>query len=136
MARAVARTPSTSILAEGGDVSFYETPDDIAAHVEAIDVREGIYRAWLADGSVITLDAPQKWGRVTAHISHDVDADGLRAKLLELARAVSLADAGLDADPLDELLEKVMAAQLDWHLRHRGPIRTVLERLLPRLFTS
>ena len=136
MRRAQALTPSTAILAEGHDISFYETPEDIAAEVEAIDVREGVFRAWRADGHVITLAAPHKRGPVTARAETDVDVDGLRPALIDCGAGVGLDPANLMAEPLDKLVERVLNAANDWRQRNRGLVRKLLEQLLPRLFSS
>jgi hypothetical protein len=130
------RTATTAILAEGLDVSFYDSPEDIAAHVEAIDVRAGTFTAWLADGHVIALHAPEKWGRVTATVSGDDDPNGLRAKLLEVSAAIGVPPPDVEALSLEQLVDRVMAAQRAYQERRRGPVRKLLARLMPRLFGS
>ena len=130
------RTLTTAVLAEGLDVSFYDSPEDIAAHVEAIDVRAGIFASWLVDGHVISLDAPTKWGRVTATVSADCDPEGLRAKLLDYSIAIGVPPSDLDKLPLEQLVDSLMAAQREYREQRRGPVRKLLARLLPDLFGS
>lgn len=130
------RTPTTAVLAEGLDVSFYDSPEDIATDVEAIDVRAGIFASWLVDGHVISLDAPAKWGRVTATVSADCDVEGLRAKLVDSSIAIGVPPSELANLPLEQLVDRVMAAQRGYRERRRGPVRKLLVRLLPDLFGS
>jgi hypothetical protein len=129
-----ARTTTTAILAEGLDVSFHDSPEGLAAFVEAIDVRDGIYTSWLVDGHVIALDSPVGSERVSATVSQRRDPDGLRAKLLEYSAAIGLAPSELESLPLEALVDKVMAASHDWWDRQRGPVRKLLVRLMPGLF--
>lgn len=112
----------TAVLAEGLDVSFYDSPEHIAAEVEAIDVLAGAFTSWLVDGRVIALDAPTKTGGVTASISGDRDPDGLKAKLLEYAGAIGVPPSELESLPLEQLVDRVMAADHGYRERRRGPV--------------
>jgi hypothetical protein len=128
------RTATTAILAEGLNVSFYDSPEHIAAHVEAVDVRAGTFTSWLVDGHVIALDAPTEWGRVTATVSSNRDPDGLKAKLLEVSTAIGVPPSEVESLPLEQLVDRVMAADRDYRDRRRGPVRKFLVRLMPGLF--
>jgi hypothetical protein len=70
------------VLVEGSDVSIHPSLDALTGHVEAQDVRDGVYVAFDAEGREVKLAADSDLSGVTAD-PEDPAGDRLRAILIK-----------------------------------------------------
>lgn len=58
------------LLAEGEDISVFKTVAAAASYAEAIDVDDGVYKAWDAQGRLLTLSTAPPHGVATSRLVH------------------------------------------------------------------
>ncbi len=94
------------VLAEGHDVVLFRSVSEAEAHVEAIDVDNGVYRAWDATGVPLQLVADGPRGLPTSrkvHIHLGTPSAGAAAELAKLLTGV-LVELGAEAPDAGEAL--------------------------------
>ena len=103
------------VLAEDLDVSVYTSLTDLTGHVEAQDVRDGVYEAFDAEGRIVILTAGSDRGRVLA-APGDVAEGRLRDVLIAHLAAIGRQQVATQATgetPLKALIELVVRSQED-----------------------
>ena len=101
-------------IADGDDIMAFSSIEDAAKYVEAIDVNDGIYEGWDAQGRVLSLeaDAVTRFNAPPVRIHL---ADPVRDESQDLRdRLVAAMDRHAEADDEDHGLEEVVRAFVDW----------------------
>ncbi|HJX26572.1 MAG TPA: hypothetical protein VJ885_01565 [Thermoanaerobaculia bacterium] len=95
------------IFAEGLDLHLYDSVQDAALDLEAVDVQDGIYAGYDSEGRELLLTVRDD----RIEISVAESSPGHQRQLAELLRA-ALAAVGRPADPGAELPELIEAARI------------------------
>lgn len=95
------------LIAEGLDLHLYDSVQDAALDLEAIDVQDGIYAGYDSEGRALRLTVRDE----KVEISAAEASPGHQRQLAELLRA-ALAAVGRPADPGADLPELVTAARI------------------------
>lgn len=87
------------VLVEGLDVSLHPSLDALTSHVEAQDVRDGVDKAFDAEGRVVRLAAESDLSTVTAEPGESA-GDRLRAILIDYLDAIGTERIGISRTDL------------------------------------
>jgi hypothetical protein len=103
------------VLVEGRDVSLHPSLEALTSHVEAQDVRDGVYEAFDSEGRQVRLAAPSDLSAVTAE-QGDPAGDRLRVLLIDHVVAIGTEPLGITKSDLasvdlTSLLRTVSALQ-------------------------
>ena len=82
------------VLVEGRDVSLLPSLEALTSHVEAQDVRDGLYEAFDSEGRQVRLEAPSDLSAVTAE-QGDPAGDRLRVLLIDHLVAIGTEPLGI-----------------------------------------
>jgi hypothetical protein len=113
------------VLNERGDVNVFRSIRSLIGHVEAIDVRDGVYEAFDATGRSIVLSAASDRAAVTYTVSPTADPERLRSVLLRFATRPRVATA---LPPEIDIGAATLAGLLDALLPKEKPRRRWFHR--------
>lgn len=111
------------VVAEGVDLSFYDHVGALEGALEWIDVRDGAFQAWDAEGRRLTLGVADLRVVVEGAQKHPAHADELRGVLLRFLEATGEGD--LSSEPLPSLLARAVAKSM--------PLRVAARRAAAQL---
>jgi hypothetical protein len=102
------------IVAEGEDISVFESVKSAESYIEAIDVDDGVYQAWDSEGRVLTLTADPPYKALitrAVHISVEqpekLEPEKLEAYLAKVLR--KYVDPKFESISLEETIAKIVS---------------------------
>jgi hypothetical protein len=105
------------ILVEGHDVAIFESLEDACAHVELPDIKENVYRAYDAEGRLLSLEVEAEKPRISAT---EDEPGHLHELELLLNEFLTLVHAGPPVAPNSGISALIVAA--------KGSVRRVGKR--------
>ena len=93
------------ILNENGDMSFFADSTAAGRHTEAIDIKNGEYDVFDADGQVLSIAPNNQGGSISEKKPPEYAPERLREKLLGFLMTTRGSDPAMSVWPLHQLIQ-------------------------------